>query len=206
MCKAQIKQYRREVVTMKDLQKLYALVKAEAISAGIPVSSHIMRCSVNTRLRKAMGRCIKKTNMLGVCYEIEIAGCMVADGVDDMEIRDTIMHELIHTCPGCWDHGNVFHHFADIVNRKYGYHVDTYADREQLEAAGVVIKDPGYKYMLKCNVCGHEFKRKRWSDVLRYPELYHCACGGGLSTFDINGNPIKSRTSASRMITVKLKK
>lgn len=188
---------------MKDLQKLYALVKAEAISAGIPISNHIMRCSVNTRLRKVMGRCIRKTNMLGVCYEIEIAGCILADNVDEMEIRDTIMHELIHTCPGCFDHGSVFHHYAKIVNRKYGYHVDTYADREQLEAAGVVIKESEYKYILRCSKCGHEWKYKRIGKILENPWAYNCGCGGSLSAYDINGNALKSKTHTAT-IHVKL--
>lgn len=189
---------------MKDLNRLYALVKMEALNAGIPISNHIMRCTVNTRLRKAMGRCKRKTNLLGVCYEIEVAGCMLADNVDEMEIRDTIMHELIHTCPRCFDHGYYFHHYAEIVNRKYGYHVDTYVDTEQVKAAGVIIKEESYKYILKCKVCGREFKRKRMSDAVQNPAMYHCPCGGSLRSFDINGNPITSKPEKTKVITVKL--
>ena len=38
---------------------------------------------------------------------------------EDKPIKETIMHELIHTVYGCYNHGKKFHQYADVINAKY---------------------------------------------------------------------------------------
>lgn len=176
---------------MKDLQGLFAECCMEVRCLGIPVSNHIKAVRVNNRLSRAMGRCKRINNYVMEVYEIEINPCMLADEVDPMETKNTIVHELIHTCPGCMNHGDMFHHWAEVVNKRLGYHVDTYAQTETLVNAGVEIKTrqkETYKYALVCKACGHEYKRKRWSEALENPSRYRCNCGGSLFTKSLTGN------------------
>lgn len=44
--------------------------------------------------------------------------------VDTME--DTIFHEIIHTFPGCLNHGTAFQKYAGIINRLYNMNIGTY--------------------------------------------------------------------------------
>lgn len=176
---------------MKDFQGLFAECCIEARHLGIPISNHIKTVRVNNRLSRAMGRCKRINNYLGEWFEIEINPCMLAEEVDPMETKNTIVHELIHTCPGCMNHGDTFHYYAKIVNRKLGYHVDTYVKTSALVSAGVKVKTrqkETYKYALVCKACGHEYKRKRWSEALENPSRYRCNCGGSLFTKSLIGN------------------
>lgn len=51
--------------------------------------------------------------------------CSVNAGSDDAEIMDTMYHEVIHTLPGCFSHGDGFQSAAAKVNRAYHARVST---------------------------------------------------------------------------------
>ena len=48
-------------------------------------------------------------------------------------VDNTIIHEIIHTCPGCWNHGNEFHRLGRKATLKYNlkYPIDTKGDSFQ---------------------------------------------------------------------------
>lgn len=170
---------------MKNLSRLFSETLSEAYSVGLGVSDKIVSVTVNSRLSRALGRCVQVWDAWNRCYvfKIEIQPCMLADGLDDRIPKNTIMHELIHTCDGCFNHGPEFQYRAGIVNRKLGYNVHTLSDAEQLKAAGVVLKETEYHYGIVCDKCGHMVqKRKRWSSTLeRIGDFRHGGtCGGSL--------------------------
>lgn len=170
---------------MKNLSRLFSETLSEAHSIGLDVSDEIVSVTVNSRLSRALGRCSKVWDAWRGHYvfKIEVQPNMLADGLDDRVPKNTIMHELIHTCAGCFNHGPEFQYRAGIVNRKLGYDVHTTSDSEQLKAAGVVLKEASYNYGIVCDKCGRMVqKRKRWSSTLeRIGDFRHGgSCGGHL--------------------------
>ncbi|MBR3756177.1 MAG: sprT domain-containing protein, partial [Firmicutes bacterium] len=92
-------------------------------------------------------------------------------------------HELLHTCPGCLNHGPKWKAYAGIVQQRCGYQiVRTGGDKDKAPAieAARQKKREGYqiKYLLVCTKCGQEFPRFRKSNLVLYPEKYRCKCGG----------------------------
>ena len=74
---------------------------------------HVVEVTVNTRARKRWGLCRKEADG----YHISIADRLL-DGNTEQGLRDTVMHELLHTCPMCNNHGAMWKHFAEVVNRE----------------------------------------------------------------------------------------
>ena len=170
---------------MKDLRKLYRECIAELDSIGMDYSSRIVEVKVNGRLKTTLGYC-KRNNVTGN-YTIEVAPCMLADGVEVEAIKDTIIHEILHTCPGSFNHGYEWKHRASIVNRKLGYNIETCASTKELEAQGVKVQRRDWKYALECVDCGKQFKYKRWCESLENPSRYRCgSCHGELKTISLD--------------------
>ena len=89
----------------------------------------------------------------------------------------TLAHELIHTCPGCQNHGPLFQQYAAVMNRQYGYQIQRTNTPEEL---GLSTPLSTAKYLLQCRQCGRKFARERLSAAVRHPDNYHCPCGGRL--------------------------
>lgn len=53
--------------------------------------------------------------------------------IDGDIVDNTIIHEIIHTCPMCWNHGNEFHRLGRKATLKYNlkYPIDTKGDSFQ---------------------------------------------------------------------------
>ena len=150
-------------------------------------SRRIISITINNRLSRSLGRCRRK---YGDFY-IELAGKVARDDVDLHFIKNIIMHELVHTMPGCFNHGPEFHRIGDMVSRKLGYHIDTHETVENMEAAGVkpIIKSEEAKYALVCKKCGAKIYKMRWCNALANPGNYrHTACGGDLYTVSLDPN------------------
>ena len=181
---------------MKDVQKLFNECVMEMESIGMDISTRILEVKVNSRLSRALGRCgiVYRTMEGGAWYRIEIQPNMLADGIADRVPKNTLMHELIHTCPGCMNHGYEFQRRAEAVNRKLGYNIHTTTNSESLEAAGVQLKRKSANYRIVCMKCGKTVEtRSRWSSTLEHIGSYrHSNCGGNLKVVGLNGNVIWS--------------
>lgn len=174
---------------MKDLNRFYRECEEELTRINMDFSDKIVRVVVNGRLRTTLGVC-NRSRMAGFfMFTIDINPALLADNVDDMEVKDTIIHEMLHTCPDCFDHGYEWKRRADRVNRMLGYHVSRTASRANLEAANVKVKREEFKYALECIECGSQYKYKRWGKALEMPSRYRCGkCHGDLKTVCLDGN------------------
>lgn len=90
-------------------------------------------------------------------------------------LEQTLLHELIHTLPGCMNHGKKWKTVADYCNNVYGYNISRTNSAESL---GVTTSD--YKYIIRCQKCGKENGFQRMSNVVKNYRTYHCICGGRL--------------------------
>lgn len=97
----------------------------------------------------------------------------------EQDIKNTLLHELIHTIDGCFNHGDRFKYYAEKVNQKYGYHI---ARANSVKGFKEQIK---YRYIVKCTKCGISKKYLKKSDVVKYPSLYRCPCGGHLESIEL---------------------
>lgn len=91
----------------------------------------------------------------------------------DEEIKDIVAHELIHTCRGCFNHGERYKKYMKRVNT-LGYNVSTTYKGEEKPP---VELNP--KYIAQCKKCGYKIFRMKKSKLISKPYLYKCPkCGG----------------------------
>ena len=172
---------------MKNLNRLYLECEEELKRINMDFSKYIVNVSANGRLRTTLGIC--HYDYRTGRYAIQINPALLADNVDDMEVKDTIIHEMLHTCPGCMSHGWEWKRRADRVNRMLGYHVSRCASTKDLLEAGVKDMRESYKYALECVDCGNQFKYRRWCTSLENPSRYRCGkCHGELKTVCLDGS------------------
>ncbi len=158
-----------------DVDGLLKEVIAQAKAAGIPVS-HAIRphVTLNTRAVARFGCCARR----GETYYIEISARLPAAG--ERVVRETLAHEVLHTCRGCRNHGDRWKAYAARMSAAYGYQI---ARTGTWEAMGLPNQKP-VNYLLTCQQCGLEIPRTRASALVQHPERYRCRCGGLLFLTD----------------------
>ena len=156
---------------MNDFDVLLVKVKREAKKIGIPISDNIdSRIAVNTRAKTRYGRCTK------------------------ISCRQTIAHELIHTCPGCMDHGDRFRYYASKMNNAYGYNISRTNSAEEMGVPDRRKTDA--KFIITCRKCGSSFTRTKRSALIDSPSKYRCKCGGELYVRTNTNEPVQSEAPA----------
>lgn len=151
---------------MKNLNKLVNECKADLNAIGIPYSSNIYQVKVNTRAKKRWGLCRKTA----YGYQIEVSYRLMDDSVDDNATKDTIIHELLHTCDGCMNHGSRWQMYANKVNRAYSqYNIQTTTSCEEKQVAEM---EP--TYTIGCPCCGARWNYMRKTRAVSCPGAYQC--------------------------------
>lgn len=88
--------------------------------------------SISNRLTRALGKCYYRVNrMTGEVFDLQIK---ISHDLPFNVGAHTVMHELIHVLDPLSDHGYGFKRIAQEVNRKYGYTISTYANKESSAA------------------------------------------------------------------------
>lgn len=160
---------------MRDLQ-VYAIEGMRILDElNIPYNKSV-RFEVNTRAKKRWGQC--KSIVGG--YEISINEILLDERNSADGLMNTIIHELLHTCPGCYNHDPQWKQYADMVNCAYGYRIKrTSSADDKGVVAGVQEKKRVVKHKIVCTKCGQEIVRFRTSRFVMDYELYRCGiCGG----------------------------
>ena len=156
---------------MNDCDRLMREVAEQARKLGIPISEQIEpHVKINRRAVNRLGCCRRQ----GGSYVIELAA-RVAEGAEEA-CRETLAHELLHTCTGCQNHGALWKEYARRMNEAYGYNIKRVAGENTTEG----IQPRPFKYLVRCERCGAELGRYRASSLTRHPERYRCRCGGKL--------------------------
>lgn len=158
---------------MKDLVKLAVQCQKDLASLGIGCG-HVRNWSVNTRATARWGQCRQIATDV---YDISISRMLLQDEVADQKIRDTIIHELLHTVPGCMNHTGKWRELAQMVNRELpGYTVERVTKPPEKG-----LPEPEKPYLVQCTKCGQSIQRSRKSCLILHPENYRCGvCGGHL--------------------------
>ncbi len=156
---------------MNDFDRLLQAVLAQARALGIPVSSQIdPHVAVNRRAVTRFGCCICKDGR----FTIELTARLL--DAPEQACRQTLAHEILHTCPGCRNHGPRWKHYAQRMNAAYGYQIQR---TDNYDALGIQDHRP-VRYYVVCQRCGRRIPRMKRSPLVDHPGRYRCACGGVL--------------------------
>lgn len=155
-----------------NFDEMLKSVTAEARALGIPVADTIRpQVQRNTRAKKRFGRCIHTAGT----YTVEISAYL--ENADETFVRTVLAHEVLHTCPGCMNHGAAWKRYAALMRQQYGYAIARTASNTLLPET----EPPAARYVLQCTACGAVFPRQKKSRLVQYPNRYRCKCGGKLT-------------------------
>lgn len=153
------------------LDGLLKEVFGEAAAIGIPVDPDILPgVAVNGRATSRLGCCRK---LPGGGFLVELSR-RSADGCDGA-VRQLLAHELLHTCPGCQNHGALWRGYARQMAEAYGYTI-----KPSLDPAVLGLDPVEPRYLVVCEHCGAQFPRQRECRLTKHPSRYRCRCGGRL--------------------------
>lgn len=156
---------------MHDVDALLEQVAAQARALGIPISQQLCpQVQINARAVSRFGCCYRRGNG----YVIELVEGLLTG--PELACRQTLAHELLHTCPGCSNHGPLWKSYAQQMNRAYGYQITRTGTFQSL---GLPDTRP-VRHLVVCQQCGRQFRRARASALVLHPERYRCQCGGRL--------------------------
>lgn len=163
---------------MKDLQKYVAECEADLKSIGIK-QGVVKEWVVNTRVSSWLGQCKK---LKDGTFRISIIESLLFDDVNDRELKNTIMHELLHTVEGSMKHTGRWLLNAQSVNKRLPqYRIERVSDFPQSKQNA-----EKYPYAVKCVNCGKIYYRTKMTSIISNPERYSCgACHGKLVRIDL---------------------
>lgn len=157
--------------TLKDFEKLYKEVKQDLCAYGysqIEEVKHIL--SLDLRGYRTLGKC--KKNKVNASVATIYLNKAYADSTTIQKIKNTIMHELIHSIKGCLGHTGKWKDIAQMVTyksqRKY--------EIERLTITCLEFKDTAQreqgpkamgKYIVTCDTCGNTWKYQKRTKVIQ---------------------------------------
>ena len=157
----------------------------ELENLNIPIADDIY-FKIRQDLSSSFATCIRRTNWLNGSYEYEIEinksliEMYLNKTISEKVVKDTIVHELLHTIKGCMNHGKLWKTYAKIVNSVYGYNIQRCSSYKEMGITDSNLLDTlkNTRYKLECKQCGQVISRNRMCDVIRYYDRYKCRCGG----------------------------
>lgn len=158
----------------------------EARALQIPVSSLIEeKVKVNGRPKKRFGCCRKKQNG----FEIEVSRFLLEEeGCSEKILKGVLAHEVLHTCPGCYEHGTRWKTYAAQMNQAYGYRikrVNSFAEMGMPQREAELTGRRQIRYVIQCKKCGRQYPRQRFTCVMQKISAYRCQCGGELELYQV---------------------
>jgi len=157
---------------MKDFEALKEICIQEVTRLGIKLGN-ITSWEINKRAKSRWGLC--KLNPDG-SYSIQIAYRLLADDrISEKSCKETIIHELLHTCKGCMRHTGKWKYYAEVVNQVYGYNIKRVTEGSEKGVENYQGKEMAIKYIFTCENCGATIYRKRDSNFTKNYRYYGCA-------------------------------
>lgn len=157
---------------MRDLQAVANECMTEISTIGVPYGN-VVEWKVNTRAQSRWGQCKRLTHNR---FSINISSRLLDERVDLVGLKNTIIHELLHTIEYSDGHRGAWAKWAGYVNRKLGYNIKrtSSADEKGVPTELQHNKTQEYKYVVECPCCKHQWKRMVKSSLISHPEYYQC--------------------------------
>ena len=129
---------------MRDLSAYAAQCMRELDRLHIRYAQNIT-FAVNTRAKTRLGVCKKQ----GDRYTVEIAAPLLDESMPEKLLKETLHHELLHSCRGCMQHTT---------------------EKDGLPQG--LVQQPRYRVI--CPRCGAVYERYKRSALIDHPERYRC--------------------------------
>lgn len=167
---------------MKDFDKLINDCLYEITSVGIR-PGNITEWKINRRSKERWGMCTKKPN--GECIIQISARLLEDDNISEKACKDTIIHEILHSCPECKGHTGKWKEYALLMNRTYGYNIKRVTSGHEKGIEDYhVTRHLEIKYVFRCSCCGNTIFKKKKCKFTRYYRNYICLICGKAHTFE----------------------
>ncbi len=158
------------------IKRLLTKCITDAKTNGLPVAiDRVDGVRLNHR-RDCIGLCQRMSNGK---FTVFFSDFYLA--LNDKEIGNVLMHELIHTIPGCWDHGVEFRQWMQVINANgYNVEVSNRGDRAaKLRAVceAALVADKKHVVVVGCEH-GCRIPVSCRSKVARHPEYFECKLHG----------------------------
>lgn len=166
----------------KRLNELLAECLKELAAINIRPCGKILGVRENKRAKKRLGCC--KQIKGGASPEFQLELSVMLQDVEEKILKEVMIHEILHTCKGCLNHGDRWKQLAERVGKVYGYSIKRTADFENLGIKAGAEEQK--RYRIRCSCCGSTFYRARRSKVVQHPEYYRCARCGSRDTLVVD--------------------
>lgn len=137
---------------MHDLAKIAEECISEMKRVGIPVRDNEI-ADIKTDNIDSFGSCTDDGYYKN--FIITIRNDLIQDICPLVDLKQIIIHELIHTCPRCWVHGKTWRKYAMIMNDAYGYSL-----LEDKDYDSIFHKDKPILHKYVCTKCGSVFNSR----------------------------------------------
>lgn len=156
---------------MRNLQMIAKECEQDLRSIGIPIQE-VSQYLINTRAKRRWG-CCKLRNRE---FIIEINHILLDERNPIEALKNTLYHELLHTCKNCLDHKELWKRYAQKVKMSLGYEITRCTSAE---AKGITYgyepKSYQRNHRFVCEECGATWYRQ----VDRgFVTKFRCRCGG----------------------------
>ena len=156
---------------MLDLQEIALECMEELDAIGIEYGN-IIEFEINTRAQRRWGQC----KAIPGGYSINISIRLLQDEKARKGLKETILHELAHSCKGCMNHGTEWKRIVAKINKAYGYNIKRTNSAEDKQVESLPIE--AYRHKVVCCGCGKEVYKMRECSITQYPQLWKCGrCG-----------------------------
>lgn len=154
---------------MRDLIE-YAVKCMEYLdNIGIEYGN-VVDFTVNTRARNRWGQC----RVVPGGYSININVVLLDERNSVDGLINTILHELLHTCKKCMNHGAEWKRLAAMVYRAYGIDIQRTSSAEEKGVAEETRPEKNIKHKFVCEGCGQVIVRQRESEFTKRYTAYTC--------------------------------
>ena len=166
---------------MRDLQLYADYARGILDDLHIPYGN-VVEITINTRARR-WGQCRK----IPAGYSININQTLLDLRNSEDGLINTLLHELLHTCPDCMNHGAIWKKYAELVRKNWGYDVKRTSDCEDkgVTTGNQNIIQRKIRYIVTCEKCGYEWHHSRRCKSVDNVEAYRCFCGGKLNLVEV---------------------
>ena len=162
---------------MRNLYEYAQVCMVELDSIGVPYRKSTF--VVNSRAVRRWGCC--SSNGDGT-FTIQISDVLLNEQSSVDGLKNTIIHELLHTCVGCLNHGKKWQEYADIVNNHFGYCIKRADSCSEKGVSQNMVYENKRHYEVTCNECKAKFIYYRDNKVTKNTSHFRCSCGGKLTS------------------------
>lgn len=186
--------------TREDLDKLLSDARQICRDSSVPISESICPKVYLIDSHRTLGECCSKKGRpksLPKDYDFVIRISSHCLEFKRPRLLNTMLHELLHSCPDCLNHGPKWREYAAILKARYGVNITRLAhlnedERKILHKGYIRKRITSYRFTLTCPGCGHEWHYKKASRAVKLHDKCECPIckteGLQLSTY---ANPTK---------------